>query len=189
MNLVHRCLCSSARWRKVVEAHVIPWTLDGVELGSRVLEVGPGYGATTDVLRRRVAQLTCVEIDAQLAERLRVRMTGPNVTVVCEDATAMSLPDNDFDGAVCFTMLHHVSSVALQDRLLGEVVRVLRPGGVFAGEDSVSSRGFRLLHLFDTMVVVDPGTFAGRLRAAGLEDVEVEVNEYAFRFRGRKPLR
>jgi SAM-dependent methyltransferase len=99
----------------------------------------------------------------------------------------MSLTDESFDGAVCFTMLHHVPSVAKQDRLLREVARVLRPGGLFAGTDSLYSRSFRLLHLFDTMVVVDPGTFAARLKAVGFDDIHVEVMKpYAFRFRARK---
>jgi ubiquinone/menaquinone biosynthesis C-methylase UbiE len=102
---------------------------------------------------------------------------------------AMSLPDESFDGAVCFTMLHHVPSVAKQDRLLRDVARVLRPGGLFAGTDSLYSRSFRLLHLFDTMVVVDPATFAARLEAAGFSEVHVDVMEpYAFRFRARKSI-
>jgi ubiquinone/menaquinone biosynthesis C-methylase UbiE len=113
-------------------------------------------------------------------------MRGKNVTVVRADATAMSFPDEKFDGALSFTMLHHVSSPALQDRLLAEVARVLRPGGIFAGVDSLYSRGFRLLHLFDTMVVVDPSSFPRRLEAAGFVDVQVDVNPYAFRFRGRR---
>ena len=153
-----------------------------------MLEVGPGYGATTEVLSSRVEQLTCVEIDAKLVEVLRRRMLKQNVTVLCEDATAMSLPDGRFDGAVCFTMLHHIPSVQLQDRLLREVWRVLRPGCVFAGTDSLDSRFFRLLHFPGTPVVIKPDAFAHRLEAAGFEDVEVNVNPYAFRFRARKPL-
>jgi SAM-dependent methyltransferase len=113
-------------------------------------------------------------------------MAGRNVTVLCEDATAMSLPAASFDGAVCLTMLHHVPSPALQDRLLAEVARVLRPGAVFAGTDSLYSFGFRLLHLFDTMVPVDPAGFAKRLEAAGFREVRVDTNPYAFRFRGRR---
>jgi SAM-dependent methyltransferase len=85
-------------------------------------------------------------------------------------------------------MLHHVPSEALQTRLLAEVARVLRPGGMFAGTDSLYSRSFRLLHFLDTMVVVDPSTFPARLKAAGFGDVQVDVlKPYAFRFRARKP--
>jgi len=187
MNLAHRWLCSSARWKNVVESYILPWTLDGVNLGENVLEVGPGPGATTDVLRDRVKRLTCVEVNRGLADALRRRQSGRNVDVRCEDATAMSFPDRSFDGAVCFTMLHHVSSAAMQDRLLSEVRRVLRPGGVFAGTDSLYSRSFRALHLFDTMVVVDPDTFPARLKAAGFDEIEVDVMKpYAFRFRARR---
>ncbi len=188
MNLAHRWLCGSRSWRNAVETYVIPWTLDGVELSGHVLEIGPGPGVTTDLLRGRVARLTCVEIDLGLARKLARRTAGANVRVVCEDATAMSLPDAAFDAVVCFTMLHHVSSPALQDRLLAEAARVLRPGGIFAGTDSLYSRSMRWLHLFDTMVLVDPAGLPARLAAAGFEDVQVDVNPpWAFRFRARRP--
>ena len=187
MNLLHRWLCSSARWKTVVETYILPWTLEGVDLGTDVLEVGPGPGVSTDLLYPRVQRLTCVECDPAYANKLRHRLGGA-ARVLCEDATAMSLPGESFDGAVCFTMLHHVPSAALQDRLLREVARLLRPGGVFAGTDSLYSHSFRLLHLFDTMVVVDPDAFPARLKAAGFTDVQVDVMKpYAFRFRAHKP--
>ena len=186
MNLIHRYLCRSAYWRRAVETRIFPWALKDVDLGFNVLEVGPGPGVTTDLLCARVPRLTCVEIDKSLAHSLSERMRGRNVTVLCEDATAMPFPDATFDGAVSFTMLHHVPSRALQDRLLAEVARVLRPGAIFAGVDSVYSKFFRLVHVRDTMVVVDPGTFPERLKAAGFSDVRVEANSRAFRFRARR---
>jgi SAM-dependent methyltransferase len=188
MNLMHNWLCRSSRWKHILERR-LPWVLQDLALGSKVLEIGPGFGATTDLIHPAVESLTCVEMDRRLAERLRRRMRGTNVNVMCEDATSMSLPSAGFDAVVCFTMLHHVSSPALQDRLFTEAARVLRPGGVFAGSDSLSSRLFRMLHLFDTMVVVDPHTLPGRLRSAGFSDIEVDVNtdRSAFRFRARRP--
>jgi SAM-dependent methyltransferase len=186
MNLAHRWLCRSKSWKNAVATHIVPWVLDGIDLGSNVLEIGPGPGVTTDLLRDRVKHLTCVEIDRRYADALARRMAGSNVTVLCEDATAMSLADAAFDGAVSMTMLHHIPSPGLQDRLLKQVARVLRPGGVFVGVDSVYSRSLRLLHLFDTMVLVDPGTFAERLRIAGFKDVQVDINPYAFRFFARR---
>jgi SAM-dependent methyltransferase len=170
MNLAHRWLCFSPRWKQTVAVRM-PWVLEGVDLGANVLEVGPGYDAATDLLRGLVAHLTCIEVDGRLAEGLRRRALGGNETILHEDATAMSLPDTAFDGALCFTMLHHVPSAALQDRLLAEVARVLRPGGILAGADSRYSLRFRLLHLFHTMVVVDPETFPSfeMVGAQGLE--------------------
>jgi ubiquinone/menaquinone biosynthesis C-methylase UbiE len=170
-----------------VQRFALPWTLDGLDIGANVLEIGPGYGAATEVLQKSVQQLTCLEIDSRLAKRLQRRVPGGNVKVICGDATAMTLKDESFDGAVCFTMLHHVASAELQDRLLAEVYRVLRPNGVFAGADSLDSRYFGLIHLFDTLVLVDPKTFPDRLRAVGFQDVHVDLNPYAFRFRALKP--
>jgi SAM-dependent methyltransferase len=99
----------------------------------------------------------------------------------------MPFEDASFTSAVSFTMLHHVPSAALQDRLIGEVFRVLRPGAFFAGTDSIWSRTFQLMHLFDTMVVVDPNSFGARLQAAGFTDVAVRQADRAFKFRARHP--
>jgi len=107
MNLAHRWLCRSAYWRKAVETYILPWVLDGLDIGANVLEVGPVPGVTTDLLCGRVERLTCVEIDRAFADSLSRRMIGKNITVVRQDATAMSFPDATFDGAVSF---HYASS-------------------------------------------------------------------------------
>jgi SAM-dependent methyltransferase len=186
VNLLHHWLCRSDGWRNTLKTR-FPWSIENVPLGSRVLEIGPGFGLTTELLVPLVQSLTCVEIDPELAERLYQRLSGTAVRVLCEDATRTSLPDASFDAVVCFTMLHHVPSVEKQDRLLREAARVLRPGGVFAGSDSLVSWRFRMLHLGDTMVPVDARAFPARLRAAGFTDVEVHTQHRAFRFRARKP--
>jgi ubiquinone/menaquinone biosynthesis C-methylase UbiE len=108
--------------------------------------------------------------------------------VVHGDGAAMPFDDGRFSAVVCFTVLHHVPSPALQDRLFAEAFRVLRPGGVFAGTDSLPNLRFRLLHLFDTMVTVDPATLPARLAAAGFTGVEVAATTRRVRFRARKPL-
>jgi ubiquinone/menaquinone biosynthesis C-methylase UbiE len=115
-------------------------------------------------------------------------MAGTNVTVRCEDATELSAGDATFDAAVSFTMLHHVPSPALQDRLLAEVARVLKPGAVFAGTDSLYSRRFGLLHIGDTMVMVEPDSLPARLERAGFTEAQVDrdPNGGRFRFRARR---
>ncbi len=164
----------------------MPWVLRNVTLGDDVLEVGPGPGLTTDVLRQRTAKLTAVEIDDRLAAALAARMAGTNVTVVHGDATRLPFPDANFSAAVCCTMLHHVPSPELQDRLLREVARVLRPGGVFAGSDSLTGTLFRLFHVRDTLVPVPPETFAARLERHGFRDVRVKVHTKTFRFQATR---
>jgi SAM-dependent methyltransferase len=186
MNRYHRWFCQSEGWRKRLQTGVMPWVLGETELGQDLLEVGPGPGLSTDVLRTRAERVSALEIDPRLAGALRTRLDGSNVTVVEGDATQMPFEDGRFSGAVSFTMLHHVPSAELQDRLLAEVARVLRPGAVFAGSDSVVSLKFRLAHVFDTMVLVPPESFAARLERAGFRDVQVSKAKRAFSFRGVK---
>ena len=183
MNRFHRWYCRTGHWRHAIQDQILPWVLRDADLGDHALEVGPGPGLTTDVLARRVPKLTAIEIDPDLAARLGERFAGTNVTVERADATAMPFADGTFTGAVSFTMLHHVPSAELQDRLLCEVRRVLTPGATFAGSDSRTSLVFRLAHVADTMVLVDPDTFADRLTGAGFDDVEVQAGKGAFRFR------
>src|SRR5215212_437327 len=114
MNLLHRLVCPSALWGWIVERWLISWALDGLDLGEDVLELGPGPGLTTDVLRERAARLTAIEIDPRLASSLQERMKSTNVEVAEADATAMPFPDGSFSAVLSFTMMHHVPSVTLQ---------------------------------------------------------------------------
>lgn len=186
VNRFHHWYCRTARWRKTVEQR-IPWVLDGIELGPSLLELGPGPGLTTDFLRSQVQRLTAIEIDPALAEPLRLRLRGTNVEVVTGDATALPFSDKLFSSGVSFTMLHHVPSRDLQDRVLREMWRVLKPGGTFAGADSRQSYRMRLIHLGDTLVPIDPDTFGRRLEVAGFDVLVIEKNEQAFRFQARRP--
>lgn len=136
MNAYHRWLCQSASWKAGLQK-LLPWTLEGLDLGEHLLEIGPGPGLTMDLLRARVPQMTALEIDPRLADSLKRRMANTNVRVMGGDATDMPFEDQQFSAVVAFTMLHHVPSIALQNRLISEVQRVLKPGGIFSGVDSL----------------------------------------------------
>jgi 16S rRNA A1518/A1519 N6-dimethyltransferase RsmA/KsgA/DIM1 with predicted DNA glycosylase/AP lyase activity len=69
-----------------------PWVLDGRELGGELLEVGPGPGLTTDVLRRMAARVTGVELDLALAEKLAARLASSNVRVIAGDVIRLPFP-------------------------------------------------------------------------------------------------
>lgn len=188
MNLIHRWYCRSGGWARIVQQHMLPAILKDVDLGENVIEIGPGPGRTTEWLSQRVPRLTAVEIDPDLARKLQARMADTNVTVIQGDATKLTMGGGEFSGAVCFTMLHHVPTPELQDRLFSEVCRVLQPGGLYVGSDSTPSLSWRLFHIADTCVPVDPETLKPRLETAGFADVKVSVRkEGGFSFRARKP--
>jgi SAM-dependent methyltransferase len=185
MNLVHRLNCNSNRWAKEVEHHLLPTVLADVDLGDNTLEIGPGYGAFLRLLVDKTPRLAAVEIDTPMAERLQ-RLYGDRARIINGDGTDTGLPDNEFSSVVSFTMLHHVPTTELQDRLFAEAYRVLRPGGVFAGSDGVPSLIFRILHFRDTCNAIPPETLPDRLRAAGFDDVDVKVGLGRQRWRAVK---
>jgi ubiquinone/menaquinone biosynthesis C-methylase UbiE len=187
MNRIHNLICSSRWWNRRVEQELLPWGLKGVELGDQVLEIGPGFGATTRILARYPIRLNVLELDEDYCRRLRSEL-GEKVSVTQGDATKLPFEDGRFSAAVCFTMLHHIPTAGLQDQAFREIARVLRPGGTLAGTDSVGNGPvFRLIHIGDTLNLIDPDRLPERLANAGLSDATVELGGRSMRFRAQKP--
>jgi ubiquinone/menaquinone biosynthesis C-methylase UbiE len=114
-------------------------------------------------------------------------MEGTNVEVIEADATALPLEDDRFSGGVSFTMLHHVPTAELQNRLFAELARVVAPGGVVVLSDSVASDDLRSFHDGDTYNPVDPDTLPARLERAGFTAIDVQANFYGFVAHARVP--
>ncbi len=83
--------------------------------------------------------------------------------------------------------VHHVPSPELQNRLIAEVRRVLRPDELFAGTDSTETTARWVLHEGDVYVPVDPTALAPRLSDAGFVDIVFEEHGDRFRFLARCP--
>jgi len=165
----------------MLETELLPWLRSLGDLGNDVLEVGPGPGLTTDLLKEMVPRLTAVEVDEQLARSLSARLEGTNVTVINGDATETGLEADRFSAATCFSMLHHVPSADMQDRVFAEVHRVLRPGGIFALVDSLDIDAIRVGHVDDIFVPIDSETLGARLEAVGFSKPVIEIGSYEFR--------
>jgi SAM-dependent methyltransferase len=185
MNVIHRKICRSDRWATMMRTQLLPWAVGNIALDGDVLEIGPGYGITTRWLADHGGRLTAIEVDPTLAADLRTQFEG-EVDIREGDGAALPFPDASFDTVVCFTMLHHVPTPGQQDQLFAEARRVLRPGGVFAGSDSRVSLLFRLIHIGDTMVPVDPDTLPNRLTQAGFSEAKVNVSPHSIRFRATR---
>ena len=188
MNREHLEGLRSDGWASFLETELLPWVLDDAELGTRVVEIGPGPGRTTDLLHPCFEQLSAVEIDEDLAAELRERLAErPGVTVHHGDGAAMPFEDGTFTGACCFIMLHHVPTPEHQDRLFGEVARVLGAGATFVGADAIASEDLAARHVDDTFNPIDPANLAARLERAGFTEVVVTERPGLFKFLARTP--
>src|SRR5271169_4170729 len=150
MNENHARLCPSPEWAQHVQNDVLPSLVTIADLGDEMLELGPGPGAATEWLRHRVRRLVAVETDEVAAKQLSERFAETNVEVVEGDASRLGFTTGSFDAVGCFTMLHHVPTRELQQRVLSEAFRVLRPGGAFLGSDSRANEGLHHFHEGDT---------------------------------------
>ena len=122
-----------------VEAHRYreqPWmgaafSFDSGE-GADLLEIGVGLG--TDLARwaRAGARVTGIDLTPRCVDLTRKRLGSEGLTgdVRIMDAERLDFPDDSFDIAYSFGVLHHVPDPS---RAFREIRRVLRPGGVFLG--------------------------------------------------------
>ncbi len=186
MNENHTKLCPSPEWAQHIQDDVLPSLVAVASLGESMLELGPGPGAATGWLYLRVRRLVAVEADEDAARLLAERFAGTNVEVVTGDAAELDFPAGTFDSVGSFTMLHHVPTFAAQQLLLHEAFRVLKPGGVFLGSDSLPSNDLHHFHSGDDYNPVDPGSFLTRLRGVGFTQLTIVVDG-DLRFVARKP--
>jgi protein-L-isoaspartate O-methyltransferase len=120
MNERHLQFLASPEWAQMLETDLLPWVERFGDLGDDVVEIGPGPGLTTDLLRRRVPRLKVVEVHPGLAQTLKQRLAGTNVEVICGDGTSTGLPGGRFSTATSFSVLHHIPSSHDQDLLFAE---------------------------------------------------------------------
>ncbi|HEX6933772.1 MAG TPA: class I SAM-dependent methyltransferase [Streptosporangiaceae bacterium] len=186
MNENHARVCGSPEWAAYIQDEILPSLTQHADLGEEMLEIGPGPGAATEWLRGRVKRLTAVEIDEAAAAMLAARYAGTNVEVMTGDATELSWQDESFDSVGSFTMLHHVPTAALQNKILAEAFRVLRPGGALIASDSVASNGLHHFHEGDTYNPIEPATIISRLQTIGFGSLIVMVDD-TLRIVARKP--
>jgi len=108
------------------------------DASGRVLEVGGGTGANLPFYGPHVESLTITEPEPSMLRRLepRVREQSPDTKVLRAPAEDLPFEDNTFDVAVSTLVLCGVDD---QARALGELRRVLRPGGLLIFIEHVRS--------------------------------------------------
>ena len=119
--------------------------------GASVLELGCGKAEKTRLLAEtgRLKEIVALEVD-DIQHRRNLQISDlPKVQFRRGGAEAIPAADSSFDIVLMFKSLHHVPMEHM-DAALGEIARVLKPGGlawisepVFAGE---LNEVFRLFH-------------------------------------------
>lgn len=164
---------------------LVPALLDlgGVRPGQRILDVGAGTGALTEmaVARLGVESVTAVDPSPSFVAALRRRVPGIEVRQAA--AEQLPFPDGSFDGSYANLVVHFMTDPVAG---LEEMARVTRPDGVVAVTvwDYAGGRGplgpFWEAARHQDPGVVDESRLAGTARgqlaellvAAGLDDVE-----------------
>ncbi len=116
------------------------WLLDHLQIqpGSRAIDLGCGPLGILDLLAKRVGpegEVIGIEFEPQfveIANGLVAKRKLDGVRVIQGDATATSLPADTFD------LVHErllLISVLNPERVVAEMVRLAKPGGIVAVED------------------------------------------------------
>lgn len=103
----------------LIDGDVADALVDAARLtsGEHVLEIGPGFGAVTQVLLERGAQVTAVELDRTLAATLPGRFSRElPLTVVCGDILKIHLDPIVKDGAYLLvsSLPFNITSIVLR---------------------------------------------------------------------------
>ena len=119
------------RWGQhfLIATDVASAIVDWAEIdGRRVLEIGPGRGALTDLLVERAAFVRAVEIDTALAEQLRARHAscGERLEIVSGDVLRLAIEDVLEPGMTVVANLPYESATAIIRSLLTAKVHASR---------------------------------------------------------------
>lgn len=134
-----------------------PKVLKGLDIkeGSTCLEIGSGFGIGALLINQYLncRRLVCLDIDPAMIEAARRYISQPpawasgirtdNIEFIVGDAIRLPFAESTFDAAFHIAVLDHIKEWR---RVIAEVFRVLKPGGVYSFEDVLLPNSPFLFH-------------------------------------------
>jgi SAM-dependent methyltransferase/uncharacterized membrane protein YbhN (UPF0104 family) len=129
----------------------------------RGLDLGCGHGwYAVEMASRGYAMSACDRSTGQVAFACRsVAEQSAEIEVRVADAGSLPYPDASFDFAYSVNVFHHMRGPVEQQAALSEIVRVLKPGGVFFLQEINTANPlftFYMDYVFPVLREIDDGT-------------------------------
>jgi SAM-dependent methyltransferase len=133
----HASVLRSHSWRTVENSAA--YLLPHLAAGQRVLDVGSGPGSISIDLARRVApgRVTGIDSSAEVVEQAAGLASDNGLHTLdfaVGDVYALDFDDDSFDVVHAHQVMQHLAHPV---EAMGEIRRVLKPGGIFAARDVV----------------------------------------------------
>jgi ubiquinone/menaquinone biosynthesis C-methylase UbiE len=110
--------------------------MGGVMAGGCALEIGCGRGVGVEIILDRfgATRVDAVDLDPRMIRRAQKRLKGRPARLWVADATHLEVDDSTYAAAFDFGVIHHIADWR---KALGEIWRVLKPGGRFYVEEAL----------------------------------------------------
>src|SRR6266487_1228744 len=142
------------RWSRRLARKFIAFA--GLADGERILDVGCGTRTLTFALAdaANLAKITAIDDSQIYLAAARANNKNPRISFERADACALPFEDACFDRAMSLLVLHFIPET---ERAVGEMCRVVRPGGTVAATVWDTFGGMPNQRMFwDTAAMLDP---------------------------------
>lgn len=183
-DVAGRWWSDEVRWVRTLK-NMVPGRLDYFDRfiewqDKAVLDLGCAGGFMAEALDDRGARVTGIDPASEAIAAARDHASGRSIQYDVGVGEALPYPDGSFDAVVCVDVLEHVQDL---ERVLAEVSRVLRPGGLFLFDTinrnplarlatiTVAEDILRLLPkgTHDPQMFIKPDELLSALQVAGLQ--------------------